>query len=146
MPWKYHITVNIDPHSRNQGIKLCRHYLLALWLLLAEHRAWKSLQCAVPQGSLFYLHILLPCIIMSVSINTRLSGHTQPTDMVHVVSFHPSVVSGCSRPATKSCGKIKVHQFRYLPLRVHLSSLSSQTNQGADALFFLGRVRQATNA
>lgn len=29
MPWKYNITVNIDPRSRNQGIDLCSHYLLA---------------------------------------------------------------------------------------------------------------------
>lgn len=90
-----------------------------------------------------FLHTLLPCIIMSTNINTRVSGHTQPADMVHIVSFQPSVVSGCSKPAAKSTGKIKLHELHYLLLMVQHSSLAGQTNQHPGVFFFMGRVRWA---
>lgn len=144
MPWKYNITVNIDPHSRNQGIKLCRHYLPAPWLLLAEQPAWKSLRRAIPRDQCF-LHTLLPCIIMSTNINTRVSAHRRAADMARIVSFQPSVVSGCSKPAAKSSGKIKPHQLWYPPLTVQRSGSAGQTNQCPDVLFFMGRVRWAAD-
>lgn len=90
-----------------------------------------------------FLHTLLLCIIMSTNINTRVSGHTQPADMVRIVSFQPSVVSGCSKPAAKSTGKIELHQLQYLPLMVQHSSLAGQTNQRPGVFFFMGKVRWA---
>lgn len=138
MLWKYNITVNIDPRSRNQGVKLCRDYLLAPWLLLVEQPVWKLLR-AVPKDQCF-LHTLLPCIVMSTNINTRVSVHTWPAYMLHIVSFQPFVVSGCSKPAAKSTSTIKLQQLQYPPLTVQQSSLAGQTNQCTGLLFFMGRV------
>lgn len=92
-----------------------------------------------------FLHTLLPCIIMSTNINTRVSAHTRAADMARIVSFQPSVVSGCSKPAAKSAGKIKLHQLWYPPLTVQRSSLAGQTNQRPDVLFCMGRVRWAAD-
>lgn len=143
MPWKYNITVNIDPHSRNQGIKLYRRFLLALWLLFAKQPAWRSLQHGIPQRPKF-LHTLLPCT-MSMNINIRVSGHTQPADMVQIASFQSSAAFLCSKPAAKSTGKIKLHQLQCPPLARQHSSLAGQTNQRPGALFSMGGVRWAVD-
>lgn len=82
---------------------------------------------------------------MSMNINTIVSVHMRPADTVHIVSFQPSVVSGCSKSAAKSAGKIKLHQLWSPPLTVQRSGLAGQTNRRPGVLFFMGRVRWATD-
>lgn len=82
---------------------------------------------------------------MNINTNTRVSTHTRPADMVHIVSFHPSVVSGCSKSVAERTGKIELHQLRYRPLMVQSRSLAGQNAQHPSVLFFRGRVRQVVD-
>lgn len=99
MPWKYNITVNIDPSSRNQGINLCSHYLLALWVFACRAARLKIPTAAVPWDWCFW-HSLLPCLITNMDMSTSISVHTWPADIVHRASFQPSADAGCSKAAT----------------------------------------------